>query len=217
MIILIGGRKGGSGKSTITVNLAALLAKKGKDVMIVDADVQVTSSEWEAERRELQDKPEINCVQKRGKIHQALKDLAKRYDYVLVDPAGKDSDELRSAMAVADILVIPVRPSQFDLNTLPAMQDIIGQSKIINPELTVYCVLSMAPTNPVINETALAKEYIAELPDIQLLNTVIRDRKIFRDCGADGIGVVESAINSDSVRKAKQEITDLLNEVLDAH
>jgi len=217
MIILIGGRKGGSGKSTITVNLAALLARNGKDVIIVDADVQVTSSEWEAERRELKDKPEINCVQKRGKIHQALKDLAKRYDYVLVDPAGKDSDELRSAMAVADILVIPVRPSQFDLNTLPAMQDIIGQSKIINPDLKVFCILSMAPTNPVINETALAKEYIAELPDIQLLKTVIRDRKIFRDCGADGIGVVESDITSDSARKAKQEVTDLLDEVLDGY
>ncbi len=217
MIILVGGRKGGSGKSTITVNLATALANTNKDVMLVDADVQLTSSEWHIEREEEQaDKAKIHCVQKRGKIHETLKDLDQRYEYVLVDPAGKDSEELRSAMVVADILLIPVRPSQFDLNTLSAMHEIIEQSKLINPKLKVYCILSMSPTNPVINETALAQDYIADFSDIKLMKTIIRDRKIYRDCGAGGIGVIESESNSESGRKAKVEMTELLEEVLNA-
>jgi len=218
MILLIGGRKGGSGKSTITMNLATLLASEGKDVIIVDADMQSSSAEWATERGELQkEKPEIFCVQRTGKIHNMLKDLNKRYEYVLVDPAGRDSEELRSAMIVADILLIPVRPSQLDLNTLPQMQDIISQSKIINETLNVLSVLSMCPTNPIINETKEAKEFLEELPDIHLLNSTICDRKIYRDCTSEGLGVIESDNLSASATKAKNEIKSLLKEILNGN
>ena len=79
-IILIGGTKGGSGKSTIATNIAACLAEAGKSVIIMDADVQGTSAKW-AERRV---NPEINpvalpkvlCVQNSGHVYNAAVDLS---------------------------------------------------------------------------------------------------------------------------------------------
>lgn len=53
MILLVGGRKGGSGKSTIAMNICAALAQAGKDIMLVDADKQASSAGWSLERSRL--------------------------------------------------------------------------------------------------------------------------------------------------------------------
>jgi chromosome partitioning protein len=213
MIIFVGGKKGGSGKSTITMNIAAELAGQGKDIIIVDADRQASITEWIQERSTNQALPAIHSVQKFDQVHPTLMDLDKRYQYVLVDAAGRDAPELRSAMIAAHTLLIPVRPSQLDLNTIPDMQRIISQSKIINPTLRVLSVLSMGPTNPIISETDEAKDFLAEFPDIELLKTIIRDRKIYRDAVSVGMGVVELRNTSDSARKAVKEIKDLVSEI----
>jgi chromosome partitioning protein len=214
MILLVGGRKGGSGKSTIAMNICAALAKAGKDVMLVDADKQASSAGWSLERStNKSDKGAVHCVQKYDEIHKTLVDLDKRYDYVVVDAAGRDSPELRSSMVVAHTLLIPVRPSQLDLNTIPDMQKIINDSRIINPDLRVLAVLSMGPTNPIIQETDEAKEFLSEFPEIKLLTTIIRDRKIYRDSIPEGLGVVEIDNASESARKAKREIADLIEEI----
>lgn len=218
MIILIGGKKGGSGKSTITMNLASELARQKKDVMIVDTDRQSSTAEWATERiRNKSTLPEIFCVQKYNEIHTTLLDLNKRYEYVLVDTAGRDAPELRSAMIVANKLLIPVRPSQLDLNTIPDMQKIIQESKLVNPNLLTLAVLSMAPTNPIINEAKEAQEFLAEFPSITLLKTIVRDRKIYRDAVSEGLGVVEIDKTNESARKAKKEIQDLVKEIFNGN
>ncbi len=218
MIILIGGKKGGSGKSTITMNLAAELARQKKDVMIVDTDRQSSTAEWATERiRNQSTLPEIFCVQKYNEIHTTLLDLNKRYEYVLVDTAGRDAPELRSAMIVANKLLIPVRPSQLDLNTIPDIQKIIQESKLVNPNLLTLAVLSMAPTNPIVNEAKEAQEFLAEFPSITLLKTIVRDRKIYRDAVSEGLGVVEINKTSESARKAKKEIQDLAKEIFNGN
>jgi chromosome partitioning protein len=218
MIILIGGKKGGSGKSTITMNLASELARQKKDVMIVDTDRQSSTAEWATERiRNQSTLPEIFCVQKYNEIHTTLLDLNKRYEYILVDTAGRDAPELRSAMIVANKLLIPVRPSQLDLNTIPDMQKIIQESKLVNPNLLTLAVLSMAPTNPIVNEAKEAQEFLAEFPSITLLKTIVRDRKIYRDAVSEGLGVVEIDKTNESARKAKKEIQDLVKEIFNGN
>ncbi|WP_221898015.1 AAA family ATPase [Bathymodiolus japonicus methanotrophic gill symbiont] len=215
MKILIAGRKGGSGKSTITMNLSVALAHDGLDVIIIDADRQSSSASWALERSTCQpDAPQVHCVEKHNNIASTIEDLDSRYELVLIDPAGRDSEEMRSAMVVSDVLLIPLRPSQLDLDTIPELLKIVQQSKIINPNLKVCAVLSLCPTNPVINEINESKEFLIEFPEIKLLDTIICDRKIYRDCVSDGLGVVESTLSSESIRKAKKEILDLKSEVL---
>jgi len=216
MILLIGSQKGGCGKSTLSVNMSALLAKQGKDVVIVDADRQGSSSFWASERStEHPDAPKVHCIQKYDNIKDTLMDLNNRYEIVIVDAAGRDSLELRSSMLVAHKLLIPLRPAIFDLETVLKMQEIIEQSLMINPDIDIHAVLTMCPTNPVVGEKNDAVEYLEDFPSIKLTHTVIRDRKIYRDSTNTGLGVIEMPENtSASGRKAKQEITDLIKEVM---
>lgn len=208
MIVLIGSQKGGCGKSTIAVNMCADLAVRGHDVVLVDADRQGTAATWATDRSNHPDLPVVHCIQKYENIRNTLLDLETRYEHVIVDAAGRDSRELRTGMTAAHILLIPLRPSQPDLDTLPNLQNVIGQAKDLNPELTVYGLLTMAPTNPVVHEADEARDYLQDYPDIRLLNTIVRDRKIYRDAISDGRGVVEM-----DNPKAVVEIRSLMKEI----
>jgi len=209
MIILIGSQKGGCGKSTTAVNISAELAGKGHDVILVDADRQSTANNWAMDRAENKDLPEVHCIQKYENIRNTLVDLDTRYEYVIVDAAGRDSRELRTGMTAANILIVPFRPSQPDLDTLPNMQEIITQAKDLNPNLIVFGLITMAPTNPVIHEEKDTRECLTDYPEINLLNTMICDRKCYRDAMSDGLGVVEM-----SNPKAKAEIKNILKEII---
>lgn len=209
MIILIGSQKGGCGKSTTAVNVCAELAGQGRDVVLVDADRQSTAANWAMDRAENPALAKVHCVQKYDNIRDTLLDLDKRYEYVIVDAAGRDSRELRTGMTAAHILVVPFRPSQPDLDTLPNMEEIIVQAKDLNPNLKVFGLITMAPTNPVIQEEADARDCLNDYPQIKLLATMIRDRKVYRDAMSDGLSVVEM-----DNAKAKSEIKKLVEEIL---
>ncbi|WHE37789.1 AAA family ATPase [Microbacterium sp. BDGP8] len=209
MIILIGSQKGGPGKTTVAVNLAVQYAHEGKDVCLVDADPQRSASRWHADREEQGRTPAVACVAKLGSIHQTLQDLATRYDVVVVDVAGKDSKEMRTGMTAADKLVVVVRPSQLDLDTLGHMTEVIDQALDFNPELDVRGLITQAPSNPSITERHDAGEYLADYPRIRPLETVIFERKAYRDVIGEGLGVVEW-----SNVKAKAEIQALAAELV---
>ncbi|GAW86139.1 chromosome partitioning protein [Bathymodiolus platifrons methanotrophic gill symbiont] len=212
MIILIGSQKGGVGKSTISVNLSAALATQGKDVVLVDTDRQSSSSNWAEDRSENPKLPVVNCIQKYDNIRASLVDLNSRYEYVIVDAAGRDSRELRTGLVAADVFLMPVRPSQFDLDTIPTMRDMVSDVKEeLNPTLKFFAVLSMGPTNPIINESEDAQRFFSEYPDISLLSTIIRERKVYRDSISSGRGM--GVIELDNT-KAKHEINSVINEVL---
>jgi len=208
MIILLGSQKGGCGKSTIAVNLCAELARTGADVVLVDADRQSTSSRWAQDRQSRKASP-VHCVQKYDNIRETLFDLDKRYEIVVVDAAGRDSRKLRTAMTAAHVLLVPFRPSQPDLDTLPALQEIITGAKDLNPGLKVFGVLTMAPTNPAVNEADEARAYLSDFPEIQTLRSIIRDRKVYRDAMSEGLGVVDMGNE-----KARAEIQLLTKEIM---
>lgn len=208
MIILIGSQKGGVGKSTVAINLAVEYARQGRDVCLVDADAQRSAARWHADREEQGRQPAVACVEKLGSIHQTLVDLDGRYDVVIVDVAGKDSKEMRTGMTAADTLVVVVRPSQLDLDTLGHMSEVIEQARDFNPQLDVRGLIAQAPSNPAISERTDAREYLADYPVIRPLDTVLYERKAYRDVVGEGLGVVEWT-NS----KAKAEVQVLAVEL----
>jgi chromosome partitioning protein len=209
MIILIGSQKGGCGKSTTAINVCAELANLGHDVVLVDADRQCTSANWAMDRASHEKLAKVHCVQKYENIRDTLIDLDKRYGFVVVDASGRDSRELRTGMLAAHILIVPFRPSQPDLDTLPKMQEIITQAQDLNPDLQVFGLLTMVPNNPAIHEESDARDCLKDYPAIKLLSTIIHDRKCYRDAMSDGVGVVEM-----DNPKAKDEIKKLLAEIL---
>lgn len=206
-IILVGSKKGGVGKSTLATNIAAFFAVHSKDVILVDADVQRTSSNWFHDRNET-DLPKMACVQKYDNIKSTLADLGRRYEYVIVDCQGRDSIELRTGLLAADMFIVPCRPSQPDIDTIPLMSDMVKTAREINETLQAFCVLTMTPSNPHITEVADSKSFIGDFSEIKLLHSIIGDRKVYRDAIACGKGVIE--MNNE---KALSEMQQFMKEV----
>lgn len=210
MIILIGSRKGGCGKSTVAVNVAAELAGQGQDVVLVDTDPQRTTAAWAHDREEIEGMSKVLCEEHHNNIGDKLLDLSPHYNYVVVDTAGRDSREWRTGMAVADLLIVPLRPSQPDLDTLPHLNDLVSQAKQLNDKLIVRALLTMVPTNPHIRETEEALEILGDYPAIVPLSAMIRDRKVYRDAISEGRSVGEM-----HNPKARQEMHQLMKELFD--
>lgn len=207
MIVVLGNQKGGVGKSTLTINLAVAWQQEGLSVVVIEADPTIhTSSRW-AEDREAEGHSSIPVLRKAGQLKKTLLDLSHNYDVVLVDSAGKDSPELRSALLAADVLLIPVPMSQTDVDAVVDMQrDVIDVASEYNPKLTSVVVLSRITTHPWSTEAEDARAFLGER--IEVLPTVIYDRKAYRKGLNEGLSVMEL---SDS--KASWEIKNLAQRV----
>src|SRR5918997_964440 len=106
MIVLVGGEKGGVGKTTVAANLGASIREE-EGVM-----------------------PQVPCVQKRGKgLAANIRDLATRYSDLIIDAGGQDSVELRAALTVAHLAVFPIQPSLFDAATLETLSTLVNQAQ----------------------------------------------------------------------------------------
>jgi chromosome partitioning protein len=208
MIVLFGGEKGGTGKSTLATNLAVWLVRHGRDVILIDTDQQRTASHWVDRRNALNGLGTVHCAERRGNVFHALRDLAKRYDEVIVDAGGRDSEELRTAMVGAHHLYMPLKASQPDLETSLHMDELVKLALGMNQDLQARAIISMAPTNPAINEAQEAMELLAELHEFTLSGAIVRERKVYRDAIAEGRGVMEM-----SNEKAIAEVETLAKEI----
>ena len=100
-------------------------------------------------------------MQRVGNITATAKELASKYDLVLIDAGGRDSDELRAGLVAADLLLTPFKPSQADLDTVYQLSDVIKQAqKGFNPALKTLAVLTMSPTHPANTEIKGARDYL---------------------------------------------------------
>ncbi|MCC0179463.1 AAA family ATPase [Waterburya agarophytonicola K14] len=217
MILVIGAEKGGTGKTTLSTNLAAVLASKGKDILLVDTDTQGSASKWAAMRDSIEsDQGEfarVASVQKFGsEIRKDILDLSQRYEHILVDAGGRDSVELRSALSVCDRIYIPLQAAQFDIWTLSVMDKLIADASIFNQNLEARVVINRASTNPKVSETAEALELEEELSNLSFSSVVVRERGSFRKAAKRGLSVCEFT-SKDADPKAEQEITDLYQEI----
>lgn len=211
-ITVFGGEKGGTGKTTLAVNIAAMLAMKGKDVLLLDTDRQGTASFWATVRDEENIEPRVACVQKFGKgLPAQVRDLAERYDEIIIDAGGRDSMELRYALGVADRAYIPVQPFQFDIWTIRQMDTLVEMAKGLNEELAAFIVLNRVATNPAIREDRETREFITreDFQHLTLAESMIRDRIAFRKAARDGLAVVEYGQD----RKAVNEMNQLYEEI----
>ncbi len=190
MITVVGGIKGGGGKTTIATNLCVMRTQEGKKVLLVDADEQRTVSDWSAQRQFLGIETNWVTIQLNGKsIHSELKKLMENYDDIIIDVGGRDSPSQRAALSVAHQAVIPFKPKSFDMWTLTSVKSLIAEAKGFNPNLIVIAVINQADSKGHDNEEAF--EMIKESSDFLCVPTPIGNRKAFGHAAAEGLGVVE--------------------------
>ncbi|MCG7375275.1 AAA family ATPase [Pseudomonas luteola] len=209
MILLLGGEKGGSGKSCLAQNLAVWLQAQGGDVLLLDADPQGTTADWAAERQNAGDLPAIPVVQAHGNIRQTLMDLRRRYRQIVVDAGGADSEALRSAMTVATHMLIPFRPKRRDLKTLPKVENLARLAIAVNPNLTVRAVITQAPSLPSQVQRILDAKDACSSFGIEPLQAITTARNVYDDADENGSSVLESCNDT----KAVEEIESLAREL----
>lgn len=211
MILLVGGEKGGSGKSCLAQNLAVYLAKyKELDILLLDADPQETTTDWVHQRNENTELPKIHSVQASGNIRDTLKDLETRYDAVVVDAGGQDSEALRSAMTVATFMLIPFRPKRRDLKTLPHMEKLLKLAIAINPDLTARAVITQCHSLPSQAQRIVDAKEACRSFAIDPLESIIYTRNIYDDADEGGLSVLDTRNDE----KAKAEIIAIAQELL---
>lgn len=210
MIILIGGEKGGTGKTTIAVNMACLAAHEGAEPVVVDTDKQRSASLFFTTRDENGVQPGIVCMEKRGKsLGKDLKNLAEKFDLVIVDAGGRDNLELRYSLTVANEIYIPVQPTQADLWTLEKMQALVDEVGAINPDLKAFSFLNRCSTNPRNTDSKEAREVLESYEGLTPLKTEIKERVVYQRLFRSGNCVQES--NQD--KSAVYEIEKLYREM----
>ena len=210
MILLIGAEKGGTGKTTLAVNLATLRAARGREVLLLDADPQRSMSYWAATRETENPHCCITCLQKTGDLRTSVRNLESKFDDLVIDTGGRDSEELRSALLVSHLLLIPIKPSQYDLWSLAKMFVLVDDAGTFNPSLTALAVINLASPHPGVCEVEEARDFIAEQKRLSVANSVVRDRIAFRRSTRMGMAVNEMKAAD---TKAISEIVSLYEEV----
>lgn len=209
-IIVCGGTKGGTGKSTTATNLAIISSYHGNKVLLIDADDQETSADFTMLRNELtNDKAGYTCIKLLGaSVRTEVQRLAENYDHIIIDTGGRDSASQRAALVVADILLVPIIPRSFDIWTLGKVTKIVEEMKFANENLQPYIFLNRADPQGTDNHEASA--YLKESPVFTFLDAPLGYRKAFGNAQSKGLAVNEFQPID---HKAEREILTLFSYV----
>lgn len=204
MILTIGNVKGGVGKTTLAVNIAIARAAEGADVLLIDGDEQGTAMTFTELRNQETGANDYTAVSLSGAgIRQQVRQLAPKYDDIVIDVGGRDTGSFRAALTVTEKLLIPVQPRTFDVWALDQVMVLIEEAREINERLEAFCVLNAA--DPVGKDNSEAAEALIEYDQITFIPTSIVRRKIFSNAAAMGRGIKEMQPRD---RKAESELAD---------
>lgn len=215
MIVVSGGLKGGSGKSTIATNLAVMRSLDGHDVLLVDADEQGTASTFTALRNHSYGDAGYTVVSLAGAgVQTEIMRLKDKYDDIIIDVGGRDTTSLRSAMVVTDVFLLPCLPRSFDTWPLKDFEEILLEMKIANPNIKVLSFLNRADVSG--NDNDGAADEIRKINSFKFINTPLVQRKAFSNANGLGQAVTElKGVYKDT--KAAEEIIALYKYVFNTN
>lgn len=206
MIITIANSKGGVGKSTLAVHLAAWLHEQGHSVTLADCDTQQSSSEWIREAI-----PELKAVRlgNPNEILNELPALALETDYVIADGPGSNTETSRALLLRADFAIVPCKASMLEVRALAKATEVLRQAQDIRGGIPkAVIVLSMVGKN--YRLTKDMKDAAAAL-NLPLTDTAMTLRQIYAD--APGQGEVVWHLGSRAA-EAALEVEQLFREIL---
>lgn len=209
-IIVLGNLKGGVGKTTLAQTLACFLEEAKRRVCLVDADPQGTTRQWAEKAAELGRAvpPVVNLGGARA-MHRELTRMRGEWDVLVVDCPPRLGAETRAAMAVADVVLLPVSPGVADLWALQDTLVLLEEARAFNSELEARAVLNRFDT------TLMARGIAASLEGagVQALSARISARVTFSESMADGRSVLAYAPASKAAFEARRfgrEVSKLL-------
>lgn len=207
-VIALVGNKGGAGKTTLCINLASAMHRRGSTVLL-DADPQRSSLQWRdiAGRDDLVEV--IDAVEDVGGLAAAYRNS---HDCVLIDcPPSVHSEQTWQALSCCNIAILPILPSPLDLWASVHVEEEIEAARSVNPAITALVVVNQL--EPRTRLSQLMHKALTEIT-LPVAATTIRRRVAYRNAMLQGCSVLEAgkvaAGAAEEIQKLTDEVVSLL-------
>lgn len=203
-VITVAQQKGGSGKTTLAVNLAVALREAGHSVAVLDTDPQGSMGRWFMTRREAGDPGLDFATSSAWGVGYECDKLKKTNDFVIIDTPPKVDSDLRPALRESALILVPVATSQVDLWAVDSVLDLA--ERVGRPAMVVL--------NRFKAGTRVSDDVEAALAERKLIRakTVIGNRVIYAETLGQGKGAVERGRGAwtDEMVALRDEILEFL-------
>ncbi len=212
MIISFLNQKGGVGKTTLSINVAMVLALKKYKVLLIDADPQNSALDWAAIRKKEGAFTVVSIT--KPIIHKEIKKLSKNYDHIIIDGPPRIYDVAKSAIVSSDLVIMPVQPSPYDVWAANEVVNLIKEvSEPLEEIKNIKCCFLI---NRKIVNTAVGRDVVQALEHygMHVFENHICQRVAYVETAAIGSTVIE---NLDKDKLASKEISNLTEEILEKY
>ncbi len=205
MIISVTSLKGGTGKSTISQNLAVCFAHMGNKVTLIDTDTNGSSLRWSGLRDE--ELPNVTTVAltEANALRKNINSLHENCDIVIIDGTPALSELVSTIILVANVVLIPIKPGVLDIWATEKFLEKYQNARTLKEELSAYFIVSQYDGRSKLSQEVLE---VLESFDVPTLNSKLHNRVAYAECVLMGKGTYEY---KDS--KAKDEVIQLTNEL----
>ncbi len=205
-IIAVLNQKGGSAKTSLSIAVARSLKIDGFKVLLADSDPQGSARDWNA----VSDGEYLNVVGvDRKTLDKDIQSLKEAFDFIIIDGAPSIAELAVAAIKCADLILVPVQPSPYDIWACKDLVDLVKtRQEVTNGKPKAAFIITR-----IIKNTRLSKEINEALAeyDLPILDNGTTQRVVYAESAASGLTVFEVTGNDE----AKKEIVNIKNEILE--